>query len=253
MFETSVTRREGGYFQIACAVAAILIVFLGIGLYFWKIGGEVFSSIVDYVSVVSTLLLGIVAFQQSKKIDSLEGSKYDVYIGINGLDYSYAFPNVLVEEHISTDDFLIVQDILNGKKNFFTSLNIGDQGSSKPIFIPLSFTTKNQPLIVSLDFQRISLTVLAMDQTQYKQQFINARGPSYWQLENDSQFILGVGLMLPTSLEIDQLALAIQVVAKDQLERQNQFNITVKLKSIEKKYHLISSRTVRISNHMVAC
>lgn len=250
MFETSITRRESGYFCIAHTIVVMLL-FLGISLYFWETGGTEFNSIANYVSVGSTLLLGIVTYKQSKKIDGLEGSKYDVYIGINGLDYSYAFPTFLVEEHMSTDDFLIMQDISNGKKNFFTSLDIGGEMSNKPVFIPLEFTTKNQPLIVSLDFQKISLAVFATDQVQYKQQFINTRGPSYWQLGNDSRFILGIGMMLPSDLEIDQLALTIQLVAADQLERQNQFNITVKLKSIEKRYHLISSQSIRIPNHIV--
>lgn len=250
MFETSIKRRESGYFRLTHIVVVILL-FLGIILYFWETGGAVFNSIANYVSVGATLLLGIVTYQQSKKIDGLEGSKYDVYIGINGLDYSYAFPTFLVEEHMPTDDFLIMQDVSNGKKNFFTSLKIGGEKSSKPVFIPLVFTTKNQPLIVSLDFQKISLAVLATDQVEYKQRFINTMGPSYWQLENDSRFIVGIGMMLPSSLEIDQLALTIQLVATDQLERQNQFNITVKLKSIEKRYHLISSQSIRIQNHIV--
>ncbi len=202
-----------------------------------------FDSLTSYLSLGFTLLLGIIVYYQSQKINDLTSSQYEIFIGATDLDYSHTLSNILIEEPSTLSDFSIKRSSIDGRRNFFTHLNTTFQEKQQPIFIPLSFITKNQPIIVSLAFQDISFALVSQDR-QVKNQIFHSQGEKiYCMFEDNTNFLLGIGMMIPNAIKIDEIKLELCVNATDQIGRTTKFKIAVRLKNVEKQLHLVSSQT----------
>lgn len=245
-------------FKIVLTIAFLVLLILPILLvYFWihsNMGSYIqehlqinlqglFDSLTSYLSMGFALLLGIIVYYQSQKINDLTSSQYELFICATDLDYSHALSNVLIEEPSALSDFSIKQSSIDGRRNFFTHLNTTFQEKQQPVFIPLSFVTKNQPIIVSLAFQDISFALVSQD-GQVKKQIFHSQGEKiYCMFEDNTNFLLGIGMMIPGAITIDELNLELCVNATDQIGRITKFKIAVRLKNVEKHLHLVSSQT----------
>lgn len=206
---------------------------------------EVFDSIVNYLSMGFTILLGVVVYYQAQKINDLESTQYDLFIGVDKLDYSFAFDDIFIKNTSQDSNFYVVQSFSKTRKNFLVNLNIGLSEKEKPIFLPLSFVTKNQLVITSLHFKEIYLTIITEDAKEYKQKFSNSNNvePIHGIFTDDSNFLFGVGMMIPDSFKVDRLKLMLDVEVHDQIGRNYISKIQVSLKNVSNFYYLESSES----------
>lgn len=207
---------------------------------------ELWESIITYLSMGFTLLLGVIVYYQSQKINALESSQYDIFIGIDRLDYSWDFKDALIGECNKEQEFSIVQSFSEGAHGYLTTLNvdINQDLKKKPLFIPLSFITKNCPLITSLDFQKISLSIVFEDDKIYQKEFYNSAKPIYTILCDGSRFSFGIGMMLSSNLEIAKVSLCIKFDISDQIQRIHSKTVSVDLEKVSDNFYLSSSNTV---------
>lgn len=205
----------------------------------------VFDSIVNYLSMGFTILLGVVVYYQAQKINDLESTQYDIFIGVDKLDYSYLFDDILIKNASPNSDFYVVQSFSKTRKNFMTSLKVDSHAKEKPIFLPLSFITKNQLVITSLDFKKIYLTINTEDAKEYKQTFSNVNdiGAIHGIFADNSNFLFGVGMMVPDSFKVSQLGLTFDIEVHDQIGRKHTSEIQVSLKNVSNFYYLESSKS----------
>lgn len=208
---------------------------------------DLFNSVTDYLYLGVTLFLGVIVYQQSQKINSLESSQYDIFIGTDGLDDSLTpLSDILVENIEDRSDFFIKQGISDGKMNFLTYLKTNLPNKQRFMFLPISFVTRNRPVIVSLKFSEISLTIVeSSGKKSGPQKFFNRAGPIHWIFENNSRFLLGIGFMLPEDMRVEQILLQIHVNAADQLGRITPLTISITLQNVDEHLYLLSAQTKR--------
>lgn len=209
---------------------------------------DLFTSATDYLSLGITLFLGVIVYRQSQKINDLESSQYDVFIGTDGMDDSLTpFSDVLVEDTICRSDFFIKQGVSGGKMSFFTYLKTNFPDNRQLMFLPISFVTRNQPIIVSLKFSEISLVIIESNgRKSDPQKFLNHAEPIHWIFENDSRFLLGIGFMLPEAMTVGQILLQIRIDVADQLGRITPLILLMTLQNIDKRLYLLSTQTKRV-------
>lgn len=206
---------------------------------------DLFNSFTDYFSLGITLFLGVIVYRQSQKINDLESSQYDVFIGADGLDYSLdSLSDVLAESTAEQSDFSIRRDISGGKKSFYTYLKTNFPDKRQQVFLPISFITRNQPLIVSLKFSEISLAITESNgKKSAPQKFFNHAEPIHGTFENDTRFLFGISFLLPNSMRIGQVFLHLRIDAADQLGRITPLEITITLQNVDKRLYLLSTQT----------
>lgn len=204
-----------------------------------------FNTVTDYLSLGITLLLGVIVYRQSQKINDLESSQYDVFIGAVSLDHSLTpLSSVLVENSADRSDFSIKQSV--DTKSFFTHLKTNFPDRHRQIFLPITFITRNHPLIVSLKFSEIQLVVVESSGRKTEpQRFLNHADPIYGIFEDNTQFLFGIGFMLPDEMRVGQILLHLYIDATDQIGRITPLEIDIQLQTVDKCLHLVSSQTKR--------
>ena len=206
---------------------------------------EMLDLIVNYFSMGLTILLGVVVYHQSQKINDLESAEYDIFVGVNRLDYSYMFDDTFTKEGMQKADFCVLQTFSKERKGFLALLDVDLPEKKRAVFLPLSFVTKNRLLITSLDFREMNLTIITEDFQKYQQHFSKSRevGAFHDILENDSSFVFGVGMMVPDSFKIDELQLDFTIGIHDQIGRDHISTAQIVLKNISSLYYLKSSKS----------
>lgn len=206
---------------------------------------EVFDSVVNYLSMGFALLLGVVVYYQEQKINDLESTEYDVFIGVEKLDDTYTFDHTLIRDTSRESDFYVVQSFSDGKRNFLVNLNTNLPSKEKTIFLPLSFVIKSRLVITSLDLKKINLIISMEDSGSmaYKQNFCSHADPIHGIFDSDSSFLLGIGMMVPASFQIDRIQLCMKVESYDQIGRVCSSEIQVTFKEVSNLYYLESSKS----------
>lgn len=207
---------------------------------------ELWEGVITYLSMGFTLLLGIIVYHQSQKINNLDSSQYDIFIGIDKLDYSIDFKDVLIKDYDYNSEFSIIQSFSEEKLGFLTALNVhvkGDDIKDKIVFIPLSLITKNHLLITSIDFKKISLAIYSKSKEIYQQDFYNYANPYYTILGDSSRFSFGVGMVLPSNTDISKISISIHYEIGDQINRTHKKSTSVDLERISDNYYLSSSKS----------
>lgn len=185
----------------------------------------------DYYSISITLILGIVVYYQSDRINNLEASQYNLYIGVDDLDYTFNFGNYFASDRCSSD-FNISHIFTSSKKALRSTVNIGE-GDGKTLLIPLVFITKNNPLIVSINFQSVDLLAREKNTTLCKETFHRSGGDIKTLLCDGSKFIFGFGLVIPESYNPDEIHLQFDVIVKDQNSNSQNMKTSVSLYRIK--------------------
>lgn len=181
----------------------------------------------DYYSISITLILGIVVYYQADRINNLEASQYNLYLGVEDLDYSFDFGSYFASDSCNSD-FNISHIFTSSKKALRSTVNIG-AGSGKSLLIPLVFITKNNPLIVSINFQSVALLVKERNSTLCNETFLRSGGDIKTLLCDGSRFVFGFGLVIPENYNPDEVHLQFNVIVKDQNGNSQNININVSL------------------------
>ena len=109
------------------------------------------SCFLEYVSLIVALLLGVVAYYQTKAINELEFLKYGVFIGIERLGGRDGHKEPFKWDRFNKE-CSIVQSMSHNEKNLRAYVNMMTSpnivGAGKLIHIPLVLVTKNERRIV---------------------------------------------------------------------------------------------------------
>ena len=199
---------------------------------------------ISYFSLAISLLLGVIVYFQSQRINELEITQYSTFLGVQEVDYSADLGNMVFSEE-KRCGFWISHSFTSDKKVILAGVNILRKGSAKSIVVPLVFVTKNQPLIVSLDFQKVTVKLMHCGKELCNRTFENDNEPIYALLSNESQFILGFGMLVSDEWEVDEINLVFQIDVKDQNRIGKKIESIVTLHKFGQRpgYYLTSSRT----------
>lgn len=187
----------------------------------------------DYYSISITLILGIVVYYQADRINNLEASQYNLYIGVEDLDYTFDFGGFFALDKYSSD-FNISHIFTSSKKALRSTVNIGE-GDGKTLLIPLVFITKNYPLIVSLNFLSVALLVREKNVTLCEDIFHRSDGDIKTLLYDSSKFVFGFGMVIPESYNPDEIHLQFDVIVKDQNSNSQNLKTNVSLYRIKQE------------------
>ena len=205
---------------------------------------QLFESSINYLSLAATILLGIIVYKQEQKINDLQSSQYEVFLGVVGLDNEYSIGDfLLAENYPSSCGFLTVHSFGNSAKCFLTSLQFDSPNNQNFEVIPLVFLVKSYTLITGIHFEKISMEIFSRTSTHFQKEFESKDSPIYEVFEDAAKFSLGVGIALPEEVEIDEIKFVFSVTINDQICRVHKKQIEVKLKKINDEYLISSSKT----------
>lgn len=220
--------KKGNHIAAIIATGVVIIVFPVISvtllsfpavtnfvIYTLKATPESFLGLLfDYFSIAITLLLGVIVYFQSKKINSLEATQYDVFIGVEDIDYEFDFGSFWATDK-SNADFRISHMFTSSKKALLSNIDIGE-GRGKTILLPLVFVTKNNPLIVKLDFQKVIVEARTRTMVVCDKVFEHNEGVIKTILADNSRLTFGFGLTIPEKYNIDEIHLQFDIELENQ-------------------------------------
>lgn len=170
--------------------------------------------VLDYFSISITLLLGIVVYYQSERINNLEASQYKLFLGVEGLDYEFNFGDCFASVR-SDSEFQISHMFTMEKKVVMSTINI-EKGAGKTLLLPLVFVTKNNSLIVSVNFKQVSIIIKESNIPIYKRTFHNTGDIINAILRDDSHFVFGFGMVIPERYSISEINIQFYIELEDQ-------------------------------------
>ena len=172
-------------------------------------------------------------------------TQYSTFVGAEDVDYSVNLGNFLFSDQNQTG-LTLSHNFSSQKKVILAGVNLIRKGPSKTIVIPLVFITKNQPLIVSLDFKKVHVALFHDNEELYSGEFISNSAPLYTLLGDESRFIVGFGMLLSKDWEVDKIKLNFSIQLKDQNEANKKIKLAVVLQKIgsSAKYYLVSSKSL---------
>lgn len=177
--------------------------------------GEFAEVSIGFFSTAISLLLGIVVYFQAQRINEIEIKKNATYLGVQDVDYSVDFGNLLFGDN-GQHGLIVSHNFTTNKKVIVTSVNFLRRGDPKSIVIPLVFITKNEPLIVSLDFKKVTVTLMEQGTQICSRSFESDNAPICSLLCDDSHFVVGFGMLLPREWNVDQIQLEFLINVEDQ-------------------------------------
>lgn len=200
---------------------------------------------IGYLSLATTLLLGVVVYFQSKRINDLEVSQHSSFLGILDIDYSADLENCIYAPN-GQKGFIISYHFTDKNKRMLSSVDFSGGGQVKSVVLPLVFTTKNQQLITSIHYQSVEVDLRFAGKEIVSREFKSQCGPIYTLLDNESKFLLGFGMLMPVDWNVDEVELHFFVCLKDQngVNKQIEIMATLQKSSNENGYCLVVSRTI---------
>lgn len=212
--------------------------------------GDLLSCSIDYVSLIIALLLGLVAYYQTKAINDLEMLKYGVFVGIEKIDYSTEYRHPSELQNPSTD-FYILQNVSGEGKNLTAHLNMvkpnHPTGTGKLLHIPLVFITRNEPLIVSVNVTAIHLRFYHPDTSVTKKTF-RRRGNKFDTILNSGDhFKVNLGIVIHESEIISTIEVAYDFIIEDHHGRKHTMRTHATLKNQTNGVYLTASRTQQLT------
>jgi len=227
---------------------------------------ELIGYVFEYISIISSLSLGILVYFQSQRINNLEATQFCSYLAVIDVNYSFDMDEKLNVNPIdgnkssnSKNAFSVGYFLSSQKKTLFTSIiaTYDDQDDYqhnryKGYYIPLEFVSKNQPLIVAMDFQSINIELTSSNLTGpsnkvYSGKFYSETGKVFTPLENDSHFTFNINLITNRSLEFNEIKLKLTIIAEDQNGYKQEIITDVLLNKLnnDSKYYLTHSFSKR--------
>lgn len=176
--------------------------------------GSFISLAIDYISLAAPVILCVIVYYQSQQINDLEVSRCDIYLGVEGLDYTFDFGNYLAVDK-TYSGFNSAHFFSAEKKVLLTNINIGT-AKGKPMLLPLVFVTKNQPLIVSLKINSVNVIVKEKNFEIYNGAFTIGGEKINTILKDDSRFLVGFGMIVPFENTIDETHLNFMIEIENQ-------------------------------------
>lgn len=209
--------------------------------------GQAIEYILTFISIAIPFLLGIVVYLQSQRINDLESTQYNTFIAIEDVDYSWELSDYLFYNNLK-NKFYVSHVFSSSHKFLLTSINLCKDNTGKSLIIPLACVTKNNPLIVELEFQSVDV-ILRNDKIEILNKKLHNESPTIVNtiLKDDSRFVLGFGMTVSNECLFNEIDLKFSLSLKDQNGNKNKFLLEVTLNKGNKEptFYLSSSKTIQ--------
>ena len=170
---------------------------------------------ISYFSLATSLLLGVVVYFQSQRINDLEIVQHSSFLRIVDVDYSADLGDCIYVP-IKKTGFVISHYFTTESKRILSSIDFTRGRQARTIVLPLVFITKNQPLITSIHFKSVKVTLKAAGKEIDQRTFKSDCEPIYALLCNESRILFDFGMMIPDSWEIDEITIRFFLELQDQ-------------------------------------
>lgn len=212
--------------------------------------GEISGILLSFSSIVVSILLGIFVYFQAERINTLEVTQYDVFLGVEKIDDSISLATEMILLSKNKSDLAqyakLFETTCANELALYAYVHISDK--SEKTFLPFVFVTRNTPLITAIHIKKILLNMDYKEchckgKKNIKKDFIVDAAPVYKFLSDQSRFIFGLGIHGVHKSEIEKADVQIELVAEDQLGRMHLKKIEVSMVRIDKEIRLISSKS----------
>lgn len=209
--------------------------------------GELSEIVLSFATIVITVVLSFFVYNQAERINKLEAAQYDVFLGVESLDFKESIDTELqlISNPIQKryNDVKLFKGIVNEKVMLAAQVHMDDR--SDMLFIPFVFVTRNTPLITSLQLKKIDITPASTNNEQRKQRttFYVDASPVHNILSDKSRFVLNLGIHGVGQNDFDKMTVAFTIKVTDQLNRDYTFKSIVELSQIHTDIRLLSSKT----------
>ncbi len=209
--------------------------------------GELCEIVLSFATIVITIVLSFFVYNQAERINKLEIAQYDVFVGVESLDFNenldtelQLISNPIQKRH---NDVKLFKGIVNEKITLLAHVHMGD--ANEMLFIPFVFVTRNTPLITSLQLKKIdiALTSKKNELQKPKPPFHVDADPVHNILSDNSHFVLSLGVHGIGQNDVDKMKVAFEIAVTDQLKREHTFKTEVELSQIHTDIRLLSSKT----------
>lgn len=209
--------------------------------------GELSEIVLSFATIVITIVLSLFVYNQAERINKLEAAQYDVFLGIERLDFNenldtelQQISNPIKKRH---NDVKLFKGIVNEKVMLVAHVHMGD--GEDTIFIPFVFVTRNTPLITSLQLKKINIELPLTKNGQRKQipPFYVDANPVHNVLSDKSYFVLNLGIHGIGQDDVDKMKVTFEMTVTDQLKRNHMFKSQAELSRIHTDIRLLSSQT----------
>ena len=212
--------------------------------------GEISDIVLSFSSIAVSILLGIFVYFQSERINALEATQYDVFLGVEKIDDSISLATEMVLLSKNNTDLSqqakLFETTCDSDLALYAYVYVSEQ--PEKTFLPLVFVTRNIPLITAIDIKKILLNIDYQEcrnqgKKTSKKNFLVDALPIYKILSDQSRFILGLSIHGVDKSKIEKADVRIEFVVEDQLGRLHPKTIELSMVSIDKEIRLISSKT----------
>lgn len=210
--------------------------------------GELCDIVLNFTAIFVTLLLGVVVYFQSERINNLEAAQYDIFIGIERVDMQADIGTELqmisCPQKAKESDVSVFRDLTSETLTLLVHTHMNQQ--DKKLFIPIMFITRNAPLITSIRIKQIDIIYRKVRNGQNEEVEkclpVNAC-PICCVLPDNSHFILHFGVHGLYQEDIDEMNVKFHFKVEDQLKRSHNITTDVLLSRIHKELRILSSKT----------
>lgn len=211
---------------------------------------EFISIVLEFISIFITIALGIIVYKQSERINMLEISQYEMFLGVGGIQYNDADQDVfeLMQRRAKLQgDFDIYQEDGSAYLTFSSSeLKLGNE-QGRYYLIPFKFITKNQVLITSINFKKISISWLK-NGNPIKKKFQGKEDIIYRILEDNSSFVFELQLLGEKISEEGLVKVSFDICLENQYGEKCNFKIYTTLRNSGNIFILLDSKTAIYTN-----
>lgn len=215
---------------------------------------DIAGLIAQYYSVFLTLVLSVIVFLQTEKINTLEKKDYDFYIGINRVENAFELGNTFfISDSPQTyldKSFNLVHSVYNDKVIHFININL-DSTSNDFKIIPINLITKNKLIISSISINEINLKINFSNSNiaPLKKEMQGNSSIISGCFDNNSEILFGIGLHIPKyNDDMYSIDIEMQLEVRDQYENIMRFVVSSSILSENNKYYLVSSKTIKIND-----
>lgn len=243
---------------ISIITVLCLIAYCGYGFLFSNIAevdkratiGEISDILLNFSSIAVSILLGIFVYFQSERINALEATQYDVFLGVEKIDNSISLATEMVLLSKNNTDLShyakLFETTCADDLALYAYVHIAD--NSEKTFLPFVFVTRNTPLITAIHINKVFLDIdyqehHSQGKKNSKKDFLVDALPIYKFLSDQSRFVLGLGIHGVDKSKIEKADVRIELVAEDQLGRKHSKKIELAMVRIDKEIRLISSKS----------
>lgn len=214
--------------------------------------GEISEIILSFISLFVTIILGVIVYQQSDRINSLEATQYSVFLGANQLDLSLPMGTefLLLSKKTDSQSRIKLFQIVDSD-DLGLQVNISLSEGSNSIDLPFRLITRNTPLITSIDLDKIVLRIRYIrdsNRCDYTDDFPINSMPINRFIEDQSNFTLRILLNgVPTS-QIRRVFLKFKFRLSDQYSREHVIENTMIVEQRYGKFCLLSTQSSSASD-----